>query len=231
MDRIRAQLPTEAADRIEALVEEASATGVPAEPLMAKALEGAAKRVPADRVVGAVAEYADRLRSASDLLPASPDAASIVSAAGALRRGVSEDAVRSLGRDAGANAPVALVVLGDLVELGAPVDGAMEVVREAMERGGEGDQLLSVSDAVRRLVRQGTPPGRAISEMRRGMTGGGPPPWARGASSRRGPPAHIVPDGPPVPPGAGPPGDLGRGPPGDGPPSGEDPPGSGPPDG
>lgn len=223
LDRVRQQLPPEAAERIELILEEAGATGIPAEPLVAKALEGAAKRVPADRVISAVAEYADRLRTAGELLPADRGSASLVAAAGALRRGVPAEAVRGLGRDAGENAPVALVVLGDLYDLGMPVEGAMKVVEAAMEQGGEGDELLSVSDVARRLVRQGTPPDEAARALQRDMAGGGPPPWAPGSELGRGPPG--ISSGPPVPPGAGPPG---SGSPGDDP---SDPPVGDPPTG
>ena len=167
VDRIREAFPAEAAERIEAVVGEAAAMGVPTEPLFDKALEGAAKRVPSDRVVAAVSEYAGRLQRATQLIGGAPDVGVVVAGADALRRGVSPDALRNVGGQAGARTPAALVVLGDLVESGVPVDRALEAVREALSDRHEPGALSDIPAALRRLIRDGHIPADAIQRISR----------------------------------------------------------------
>ena len=61
--RMRAErtLPAPVFQEIATLASDLEASGIPGEPLFAKALEGAAKRVPQDRLVPAVRDYAGRL--------------------------------------------------------------------------------------------------------------------------------------------------------------------------
>lgn len=204
-DRVREAFPAEAAERILEIVDGASEAGLPVEPLLNKALEGAAKRVPAPRVADAVSGLAERLGTVREVLGTDAGAGTLVAGADALRRGVDREAIRAMAEraSAGRNASVALVVLGDLVELEVPVDEALEIVGEALERGREGDDLLAVSSAVRRLVQQGVVPSQAATAVDRVLRGLGPPP---GVPPVNLPPTAGPPGGPPVPPGAGPPG-------------------------
>ncbi len=207
VDRIREAFPAEAAERIEAVVGEAAAMGVPTEPLFDKALEGAAKRVPSDRVVAAVSEYAGRLQRATQLIGGAPDVGVVVAGADALRRGVSPDALRNVGGQAGARTPAALVVLGDLVESGVPVDRALEAVREALSDRHEPGALNDIPAALRRLIRDGHIPADAIQRIRDGMRRGLDP---RRIDLRRPPGDFSRTDGPPLPPGSDPPPDRVR---------------------
>jgi hypothetical protein len=201
LERIRQAYSPEAAAQIENIVTEAEAAGVPVEPLLDKALEGAAKGVPAARVVAAVASYSQRLAESRALVGPGYDAASVVAGADALRRGVTPGTVQSL---AGANPEdlaVPLVVLGDLVDAGVPVDQAFAVVQEALTKGHGPEEMLAIPGTVRRLMRQGQSAsdaagsvGNAIGRGRFGEMLG--PPGQAGASP---------PKGPPVPPGSGPP--------------------------
>lgn len=205
-DRVRDVFPSEDAERILEIVDGAAEAGLPIGPLLNKALEGAAKRVPAQRVADAVSGLAERLGTAREALGADASTGSLVAGADALRRGVDPDAIREMAEraSAGRDASVALVVLGDLVELGVPVDEALDVVSEALERGREGDDLLAVSSAVRRLVvQEGIVPSRAATAVDRALRGLSAPP---GVPPVNLPPAAGPPGGPPVPPGAGPPG-------------------------
>ena len=132
--RLRQAYSPEAAAQIEAVVEAAGRNGVPVGPLYDKALEGAAKRVPPARVMPALREYSGRMQRAQGLLGGTPDAAWVVAGADALRRGVAADALTSIGREAGTRTPMALVVMGDLLDAGVPAGRAMEVMREALVR-------------------------------------------------------------------------------------------------
>ena len=62
--RVREVYSPEAAAQIEAVVEAARRNGVPVAPLYDKALEGAAKRVPAARVMPTLREYSGRMERA-----------------------------------------------------------------------------------------------------------------------------------------------------------------------
>ena len=170
--RLRAALPAEGVAEVERIVAAAIEAGIPAAPLYDKALEGAAKRVPVAMILRALESYSGRLEQSMSLLGAEAANPAIVAGADALQRGVPGEALRSIGEAAGERTPVALVVLGDLAESGIPTDGAVDVVREALSRNQEPDALLHVPAAVRRLLRDGVPPDRAVRDVARLMRDG-----------------------------------------------------------
>jgi len=188
MREVRERYPAESAERIERIVERARAQGVPTRPILDKALEGAAKGVPAPRVIRALETYSARLGRARDLLgPGSPPGA-VVAGADALRRGAPPEAVTSVGREAGPRSPVALVTLGDLVEARVPSERALELIGQALSRGAGEETLLSAPGAVRRMVRRGTPPGAAARAVARAIRAGRPPVPPGSRDPRRRPP-------------------------------------------
>jgi hypothetical protein len=197
--RVREVYSPEAAAQIEAVVQEAGRSGIPMAPLYDKALEGAAKRVPAARVMPALREYSGRMQRAQGFLGGAPRAAWIVAGADALRRGVAGDALSSIGRDAGDRTPMALVVMGDLMEAGVPAGRAMEVMREALVRTTGEEGLLDVPTTLRRLVREGALAPDAARQVLRAMQDGVP--LRRVRRDRRPPrsdrrlPARPVPQG------------------------------------
>ena len=174
-DRVTAQFPPEAVAEIDAIAARTEAAGVVPNPIYDKALEGAAKGVPVPRILPALETYSTRLRDSHGLLGAAPSQAAVIAGADALARGVPADAVRSVGRDAGDRGPMALVVLGDLAEAGIPADGAVEAVRQALDANQAPDAVLHVPAAVRRLMRDGRSPDRAVDDVTRLMHDGVPP--------------------------------------------------------
>ena len=170
--RLRQAYSLEAAAQIEAVVEQAGRNGVPVGPLYDKALEGAAKRVPAALVMPALREFSGRMQRAQGLLGGTPDAAWVVAGADALRRGVAADALTSIGREAGTRTPMALVVMGDLLDAGVSAGRAMEVMREAFMRTTGEEGLLDVPTALRRLVREGALAPDAAGQVLRAMRDG-----------------------------------------------------------
>ncbi|MGH7480746.1 MAG: hypothetical protein ACRELV_01210, partial [Longimicrobiales bacterium] len=160
--RVRQVYDPAVAERIDALVDRARAGGVPAEPILEKALEGRAKGVPAERVLAALSGYVDRLETAAGLFPAPATSGSVVAAADALRRGVPAGTIGEMVRVGRAEAaPVALIVLGDLVEAGVPPQQALDAVARAMAGGSANEALLTLPDVVRRLIRDGQSPADA----------------------------------------------------------------------
>lgn len=207
VDRARQAYGPEVAERVAAVLNRADSRQIPAAPLVNKVFEGAAKGVPGEALVAGLSAFGDRLATARQAL--GPEAASgeVVAAAGALQRGASPESVGDLALLASEDAAIPLMVLGDLVETGVPVERALAVVEQALERGHRGQGLLRVSSAVRGLVASGRPPGEAVRAVERAMQQGKPPAQFPGVG--KGAPGGVPGMGPsgaaPVPPGAGPP--------------------------
>lgn len=176
--RAEATLPPAVYENLNTLAAELAAQGIPDEPLFNKALEGMAKRVPPDRLLPAIRQYAGRLGDARGALGPNADLALIVAGADALQRGVPREALRSLPSDR-PRSPVALLVLAELLESGVPQDRALAIVRQAMEQRTRDARMLAITARVRRLIRDGVPPRDAVDRVRRALQrergGVGPP--------------------------------------------------------
>jgi len=120
-----------------AIIDSARVAGLPSEPLIDKALEGASKRASPERIVLAVRNFAGDLGAARRALGAEASEQELVAGVGALRAGAAESALRRLKAARGAqSALLPLAVLSDLVAQGTPVDRAAEAVIGLAERGG-----------------------------------------------------------------------------------------------
>ena len=150
------------------LAAEVAATGVPDEPLYSKALEGAAKRVPPDRLVPAVRDYAARLGEARQAFGTGASVPLLVAGADALQRGVPRDALQSLPSDR-PRSPMAVLALTELIESGVPRERAIQILREAMAQRSGDDRMLDISARVRQLIRQGVAPRDAIERVRQAL--------------------------------------------------------------
>jgi hypothetical protein len=186
--RARAQstLPGNVFAQVDALARTAEQDGIPGNILFNKALEGAAKRVPADRLVPAIQAYVGRLREARDAFGPQAQGPLLVAGADALQRGVGRELLRGLGQNPD-RSPMACLVLADLVETGVAGDQALGLVREAMRIRAREQEMLDMPAQVRRLMRQGQSASDAAEQVRRGL--------------RRGPGAGVT---PPVAPGSEP---------------------------
>jgi len=167
-ERARATLPPAVYADLDALASGLATDGVPEEPLYAKALEGAAKRVPPERIVPAVRDYALRLGEARQALGAEAPVPLLVAGADALQRGVSRDALRSLPSDR-PRSPLAVLALAELVESGVPPERAIAILREAVTQSAPDGGMLDVAARVRRLVRQGATPQEALERVLRAL--------------------------------------------------------------
>lgn len=176
----RLDAPTAAA--VDAVVREAAAQGLPTEPLVARALEGAMKHAPGPRIVAAVRASSAALGTAATLLPAGATSAEFGAAAGALLAGVAADTVRLvIGARPGRPVTVPLVVLADLVSRRVPAGAATASVLAAARAGLGDDELLRRRDRVSDELTAGRPP---LDALRLGFTaaprsGDGPPPARR----------------------------------------------------
>ncbi|MFQ5747600.1 MAG: hypothetical protein ACE5HF_10340 [Gemmatimonadota bacterium] len=208
-DRLREALPPEAAARVEAIAVRAAREGIPPGLIVGKALEGAAKGVPPDRIVPAVAGLARRLGQVRALLGPDRPPSTLMAAAEAARRGVPAEAIRELSRRHRGDIAIPLLVLGELSRSGVPVDRALGVIDSAYQHGQRGERMLAFSAAVRRQIARGESPRRAAEIVARRIREGRRLPAdarRRGADEVR--PRETQPHSrraTPVPPGSRPP--------------------------
>jgi len=202
--RVRSQYDSTTVAELETLIGAAENDGVPRSLLVEKAVEGVAKRMSADVVVDAVGVWADELRSAVALLGRGTEPAGLAKAAESIRHGVDPEVVRRLAGDYPADYPIMLQTIEDFVHAGVGLDDAQAMVTDAAERGLRGEDVLTMSATLRRLVREGTSPVDAAASIRLSLRRGGspippaPPPDGSGFPTRTGV-GRIFPPSPPPP--------------------------------
>lgn len=127
--RLVARLDSTTLTQVSRIIDSARADGLPGEPLVQKALEGATKRAPGDLIVRAVRSLASNLRSVRAALGTGSSDQELLAGAAALRAGATSEALRELRRlGQGRNLTVPLSVLADLVGQGVQVETAYRSV-------------------------------------------------------------------------------------------------------
>ncbi|MDH3495358.1 MAG: hypothetical protein OER21_01160 [Gemmatimonadota bacterium] len=168
--RLARRLPDEVRIPIEALIDSARARALPAEPLVDRALEGAAKGAGGERIVAAVRRLAGELGVARDALGSGSTSAELVAGAAALRAGARSDDLRHL-RQRRPDRPVTVAagVLADLVAVGVPPDTAAAAVLALAGRGEDAD-YIAFRRNVERDVALGATPTAALTVRLTGET-------------------------------------------------------------
>jgi hypothetical protein len=148
--------------RVVAIVDSARAAGLPSEPLVHRALEGALKHATGERIVAAVRRLAGDLSTARDALGSKATPAELEAGVAALRAGATP-AVLTRMRDV-RRPPVtmALAVLADLVASGVPADSAAAALLVLAPTARDAD-LVEFRRAVERDIALGAPPAAATS--------------------------------------------------------------------
>ncbi len=173
--RLEGRIPSEAIPAVDSLIQFASQEGLPAEPLIQKALEGGAKHVTGPRIVAAVQVSLGQVRGARDLLVHAGDPppvlpAEITTVAWALRRGLPaplvERVVAALARPPRS---AALHAVADLVAHRFDADSAAGLIIEAVHDGVPQERLLDVSTAVLQQVQRGHTRAEALAIVRRDL--------------------------------------------------------------
>jgi hypothetical protein len=155
--RLERRLDGDTRARVAAVIDSARAAGLPVEPLIDKALEGASKRAPGDRIVVAVRNLAAGLLAARDAL-GTADVAELDAAASALRAGVRAETLTRLRAARGRqNLTVPLAVLSDLVARGIPADSAAAFVLQLAAVAAD-DDFVAFQRNVDRDIALGAPP-------------------------------------------------------------------------
>ncbi len=166
-----ARLDSALAAALAPTLEAARTDGLPESPLLAKAQEGVLKRAPRDRIVGAVAALADRMRAArSELAPNATDH-EIIAGAEALAVGISGQVLRTVRvhRPRG-TAAMPLEVMAHLAWRGVRPDHAADAITRAVTGGATTSQLIALDASVRQDVESGVTPPEALSARTRGLT-------------------------------------------------------------
>jgi hypothetical protein len=141
--RLDARLDSATRVQVETALVTAREDGLPTEPLVQKALEGASKGAPGPRIVAAVGAVLADLRRARETLgrAAAPD--ELVAAAAALRAGATPAMIGELRRVAPHGAvAVPLAVFTDLVAGGMGTDAAWRSVADLARNGGDDEAFL-----------------------------------------------------------------------------------------
>jgi len=165
--RLAARLDSRTLADVSAIVQEARAESLPTEPLVSKALEGAAKKAPGARIVEAVRRLKGSLRDARLALGASSSESELTAGAGALLAGVAGDTLRRLRAVRPRESlTVPLVVLADLVARNIPPGAASSAVLNASRAGLRDVDLLRMRESVEQDIRAGASPAAALDRSR-----------------------------------------------------------------
>ena len=151
-----------------AIIDSARVEGLPTEPLIEKALEGASKRAPSDRIVSAVRNFSMQLRQARHALGEASTPAEVLGGAQAIRAGISTQQLERLRRTrTNVQIATALTVASDLVTRLVPVDTAIAVVSGLVLAAATDEQLLAVRADIETDILAGKPP--AVAATARGQ--------------------------------------------------------------
>jgi hypothetical protein len=160
--RLEGRVPESVRADIDELIESARMAGLPAEPLVDRALEGASKGAAADRILVAVQRLDGELRAARRALGIESTPAEIVAGASALRAGAQPDdltQLRSVRQQQ--TLTVAAAVLADLVAVGVPPDTAVAAVLQ-LAGGAQDVEYMAFRRNVERDIAMGASPVAAL---------------------------------------------------------------------
>jgi hypothetical protein len=168
--RLVGRLPAAVRAQVDSLLDAARAAGLPTEPLVDRALEGAAKGAPPERILVAVTRLRDELRQARSSLGAEASPAELAAGASALRAGASSEDLARL-RELRMGQPLTMVaaVLADLVSAGVPSDTAIAAVFLLARDAADAD-YVSFRRNVQRDIALGASPAAALGVRLRAAT-------------------------------------------------------------
>lgn len=167
--RLRSRLDAVTASAVSALVDSAKADRIPSEPLLQRALQGAAKHAPGPSVVGAVSELLSELRRTRASI-GSVSAAELSAGAAALHAGATPAELRMLKTmRPRATLTVAFATLADLASHGVAPSKATATVRTALAKGASDAELIGLRRSVERDIRAGAAPSASAAVRAKGL--------------------------------------------------------------
>ena len=170
--RLGARLDAETAAAVAAVIEAAREKGLPTEPLIDRALEGAGRLAAGPRIVASVQSLAADLETVREALGAGSSPAELVAGASALSAGVRPDTLARLrAARPQQSLVVPLVVLTDLVTRRVPIDTAGAAVLAATRAHVRDQELMRLRHRIDFDIRAGASPGKATIERTRNLIG------------------------------------------------------------
>ena len=164
--RLNARLAPDVAHQVAALIHEARAAGLPTDPLIARAFEGASRGADAVGIVNGVRRQSSAQASARGALGAGSQPDEIVAGASALLAGVPADSLSHLRlARPGGSLVIPLVVLCDLVARGVPADAASVAVVTAARAGATDNVLLRIRERIHTGIENGGAPAGTTGEV------------------------------------------------------------------
>jgi hypothetical protein len=164
VERLSGRLPEPTRAEVAAVVDSARAAGLPADPLVNRALEGASKGADGARILAAVRALAARIGAARTALGAAATEAELVAGAAALRAGATPAFLSRLRRESPREALVVpLAVMADLVSRGVPADTAATSVLALVRSGARDADLVAFRQSVERDIALGAAGGAAAA--------------------------------------------------------------------
>ena len=168
--RLVGWVPDAARPQLEAILDSARARGLPIEPLLDRAFEGAAKAAPPGSIVIAVSRLRDELLLVRSAFGEAASTAELTAGASALRAGAMPEQLAQLRKlRPGKPLTVAAGVLADLAAAGVPADTAISAVL-AIARDADDADYLVFRRNVQRDIELGASPGAALAVRLRGLT-------------------------------------------------------------
>lgn len=163
-ERLAGRLDDRTRAAVTALVDSARVAGLPADPLVNKALEGASKGADGARIAAAVRALAGDLARTRAVLGRTATEAELVAGAAALRAGATPAFLERLRGDYPREPLVVpLAVMADLVARGVPADTAVRSVLALVRTGMREAELVAFRQNVERDVALGAPAGAAAA--------------------------------------------------------------------
>jgi hypothetical protein len=159
------------------VIDSLHALGVPAEPLIDKALEGTAKHASAALIAAALRNWGGQLATAQNALGAGAEEPEVVAGASALRSGVATTVLTQIAAARpGRDMLVPLAVLTELIGQGIPADSAAAAVVRVALRGGQEEDYRGIGrETATAHAPVGTPIGAPAGTGRPTTPAGGPP--------------------------------------------------------
>jgi hypothetical protein len=187
--RLAARLDPATAAEVQRWVVDTQGQGLPTEPLVSKALEGAAKGAPSVRIVAAVRAQALALGAARAALGDTSSESEIIAGAGAILASVPRESLVSLRATRPGPLVVPLVVLADLVARNVPVGAAAQAVLTASRARARDADFLDLRKRIEQDISAGAVPADAAIARSRSFRSTTPAPKEpkRGRGSGGGP--------------------------------------------
>ena len=168
--RIDGRFPAQTRTTLLGIIDSARASGIPTEPLVQRALEGASRSIDPARIVVAVRGLADRMRVARQALGASATEAEIVAGASALFVGSDAATLQRIRRSRPeGEVAMPLIVLTDIIERGVARDTAERVIISLGDARSTDADFQSLRQSILADIRSGATPSTAAMTRARGV--------------------------------------------------------------